>query len=55
VKVGDGAITGAGSTIAKNVEANALAVERSDQKQLSGWAEKFRDRKKAEKSKQGAK
>jgi bifunctional UDP-N-acetylglucosamine pyrophosphorylase/glucosamine-1-phosphate N-acetyltransferase len=55
VKVGDGAITGAGSTIAKNVEANALAVERSDQKQLSGWAEKFRDRKRAEKAKQGAK
>jgi bifunctional UDP-N-acetylglucosamine pyrophosphorylase/glucosamine-1-phosphate N-acetyltransferase len=55
VKVGDGATTGAGSTITKDVEANALAVERSDQKQLSGWAEKFRARKKAEKAKRGAK
>jgi bifunctional UDP-N-acetylglucosamine pyrophosphorylase/glucosamine-1-phosphate N-acetyltransferase len=55
VKVGDGAITGAGSTITKDVEANALAVERSDQKHLSGWAEKFRARKKAEKAKRGAK
>jgi len=55
VKVGDGAITGAGSTITKDIEAGALAVERSDQKQLSGWAEKFRTRKKAEKAKRGAK
>ncbi len=55
VKVGDGAITGAGSTITKDVESNALAVERADQKQLSGWAEKFRARKKSEKAKRGAK
>ena len=55
VKVGDGAITGAGSTITKDVEAGALAVERADQKQLSGWAERFRAAKKAAKAKRGAK
>ena len=50
VKIGDGAITGAGSVITKDVEANALAVTRSEQKQIPGWAEKFRARKKAEKA-----
>jgi bifunctional UDP-N-acetylglucosamine pyrophosphorylase/glucosamine-1-phosphate N-acetyltransferase len=50
VKIGDGAITGAGSVITKDVEANALAVTRSEQRQISGWAEKFRARKKAEKA-----
>jgi bifunctional UDP-N-acetylglucosamine pyrophosphorylase/glucosamine-1-phosphate N-acetyltransferase len=55
VKVGDGAITGAGSVITKDVDANALAVTRSDQKQLAGWGEKFRNRKKAEKAAKGKK
>ncbi len=55
VKIGDGAITGAGSTITKDVEKDALAVERADQKQLSGWAERFRAAKKAAKAKRGAK
>lgn len=50
VKIGDGVITGAGSVITKDVEANALAVTRSEQKVIPGWAEKFRARKKAEKS-----
>ncbi|HEY5339181.1 MAG TPA: DapH/DapD/GlmU-related protein, partial [Rhizomicrobium sp.] len=50
VKIGDGAITGAGSVITKDVEADALAVTRSEQKQISGWAERFRTRKKAEKA-----
>jgi len=45
VKVGDGAITGAGSVITKDVETDALAVTRSDQKSISGWAKNFRDRK----------
>jgi bifunctional UDP-N-acetylglucosamine pyrophosphorylase/glucosamine-1-phosphate N-acetyltransferase len=55
VKIGDGAITGAGSVITKDVEANALAVTRSEQKQIPGWAEKFRVRKKAEKAAKGTK
>lgn len=55
VKVGDGAITGAGSTITRDVEANSLAVERAAQKHLSDWAAKFRARKKAAKSSRGAK
>jgi bifunctional UDP-N-acetylglucosamine pyrophosphorylase / glucosamine-1-phosphate N-acetyltransferase len=50
VKVGDGAITGAGSVITKEVAANALAVTRAEQKVIPGWAEKFRTRKKAEKA-----
>jgi len=43
VTVGDGAITGAGSVITKEVEPDALAVERSEQRSLKGWARKFRD------------
>ena len=50
VKVGDGAITGAGSVITKDVAANALAVTRSPQVEKAGWAEAFRSRKKAEKA-----
>jgi bifunctional UDP-N-acetylglucosamine pyrophosphorylase/glucosamine-1-phosphate N-acetyltransferase len=51
VKVGDGANTGAGSVITKDVEKDALAVERSEQKQVAGWAAKFRARKNAAKGK----
>jgi bifunctional UDP-N-acetylglucosamine pyrophosphorylase/glucosamine-1-phosphate N-acetyltransferase len=51
VKVGDGAITGAGSVITKDVEADALAVTRGEQKQISGWAKAFRARKAAAKKK----
>jgi len=50
VKIGDGAITGAGSVITKDVAANALAVTRAPQVERDGWAEKFRSRKKAEKA-----
>lgn len=42
VTVGKGAYTAAGSTITKNVEEDALAVARSKQTQLSGWAKKYR-------------
>jgi bifunctional UDP-N-acetylglucosamine pyrophosphorylase/glucosamine-1-phosphate N-acetyltransferase len=51
VKVGDGANTGAGSVITHDVAADALAVERGEQKHIAGWAAKFRARKKAAKGK----
>jgi bifunctional UDP-N-acetylglucosamine pyrophosphorylase/glucosamine-1-phosphate N-acetyltransferase len=50
VKIGDGAITGAGSVVTKDVAAGSLVVVRAEQKEIPGWAEKFRTRKKAEKS-----
>ncbi|MBN9544631.1 MAG: bifunctional UDP-N-acetylglucosamine diphosphorylase/glucosamine-1-phosphate N-acetyltransferase GlmU [Alphaproteobacteria bacterium] len=45
VKVGAGAITGAGSVITKDVAADALAVARGSQIEKSGWAKAFRDKK----------
>src|ERR1700744_1941930 len=48
VKVGAGAITGAGSVITKDVSADALAVARGQQVEKPGWAKQFRERKKAE-------
>jgi bifunctional UDP-N-acetylglucosamine pyrophosphorylase/glucosamine-1-phosphate N-acetyltransferase len=44
VSVGDGAIVGAGSVITRNVEADSLALERSEQKGIAGWARRFRER-----------
>ena len=51
VEIGDGAIVGAGSTIAKDVAVDALAVTRAPQRERAAWAAKFRDAKKAEKTK----
>jgi bifunctional UDP-N-acetylglucosamine pyrophosphorylase/glucosamine-1-phosphate N-acetyltransferase len=48
VKIGDGAHVGAGSTIAKDVPADALAVVRAEKVEKPGWAAKFRARKRAE-------
>jgi len=47
VTVGDGAFTGSGSVITEDVPANALALGRGRQVIKEGWAEAFRDRKKA--------
>jgi bifunctional UDP-N-acetylglucosamine pyrophosphorylase/glucosamine-1-phosphate N-acetyltransferase len=43
VKVGAGAITGAGSVITKDVAPDALAVARGTQTEKPGWAKLFRD------------
>jgi bifunctional UDP-N-acetylglucosamine pyrophosphorylase/glucosamine-1-phosphate N-acetyltransferase len=53
VKVEDGAYIGAGSVITEQVSKDALAVTRAEQKEKSGWAEKFRTRKKAERAARG--
>ena len=42
VKVGDGAVTGAGSTITKDVETDALAVTRAPQKLIDGYGARQR-------------
>jgi bifunctional UDP-N-acetylglucosamine pyrophosphorylase/glucosamine-1-phosphate N-acetyltransferase len=44
VTIGDGAVVGAGSVITADVEADSLAIERSEQKGIAGWASKFRER-----------
>jgi bifunctional UDP-N-acetylglucosamine pyrophosphorylase / glucosamine-1-phosphate N-acetyltransferase len=50
VRIGDGAITGAGSVITKDVAADALAVVRGDLVEKAGWAKSFRERKQAKKA-----
>jgi bifunctional UDP-N-acetylglucosamine pyrophosphorylase/glucosamine-1-phosphate N-acetyltransferase len=49
VKIGDGAITGAGSVITKDVAADALAVARGKQIEIAGWSKAFREKQKAKK------
>jgi bifunctional UDP-N-acetylglucosamine pyrophosphorylase/glucosamine-1-phosphate N-acetyltransferase len=48
VKIGDGAITAAGSVITQDVAPDALAIARGEQTQKPGWAKAFRERKKSE-------
>src|SRR5689334_21618813 len=44
VRVGDGSVVGAGSVITEDVEPDSLALERTEQKGIAGWAKRFRER-----------
>ena len=44
VTIGEGAIVGAGSVITEDVQPDSLAVERSEQRGIAGWARRFRER-----------
>jgi bifunctional UDP-N-acetylglucosamine pyrophosphorylase/glucosamine-1-phosphate N-acetyltransferase len=45
VTIGAGAIVGAGAVVTKDVAADALALVRPPQRQVDGWAAKFREQK----------
>jgi bifunctional UDP-N-acetylglucosamine pyrophosphorylase/glucosamine-1-phosphate N-acetyltransferase len=51
VTIGDGATVAAGSTIGKDVAADALGLTRAPQKELPQWSKRTRDRKRALKAK----
>ncbi|MCZ6606904.1 MAG: DapH/DapD/GlmU-related protein, partial [Alphaproteobacteria bacterium] len=57
VKVGDGAVVGAGSVITKDVAKDGLAVTRAEQKEIKGGAKRLSKRRasrvKADKKKGG--
>ncbi len=51
VTIGKNGFTAAGSTITKDVDAGALAVERSEQKQIDGYGDRVKARRAAKKEK----
>ncbi len=51
VTIGDGAIVAAGSTIGRDVAADALAIERAPQEEKPGWATSFRQQRQSAKPK----
>jgi bifunctional UDP-N-acetylglucosamine pyrophosphorylase/glucosamine-1-phosphate N-acetyltransferase len=44
VKVGQGALVGAGTTVTEDVAPNSLVISRIRQKEIPDWATKFRDK-----------
>jgi serine acetyltransferase len=48
VEIGGGAVIGAGSTISHNVPPAALAIERSEQRVIEGWAARRREARRRE-------
>ncbi|MBV9331270.1 MAG: bifunctional UDP-N-acetylglucosamine diphosphorylase/glucosamine-1-phosphate N-acetyltransferase GlmU [Alphaproteobacteria bacterium] len=55
VKIADGSYVGAGSVITKANEKDSLVVTRAEQKEVAGWAAKFRKRRAQEKAAKAAK
>jgi bifunctional UDP-N-acetylglucosamine pyrophosphorylase / glucosamine-1-phosphate N-acetyltransferase len=50
VRVGDGALVGASSTITREVQPDAMAVTRAEQREIPGAAKRYREKKQAEKA-----